>query len=356
MINITRGVPPLDVFPIEELIEAGNANLREDGKRVMQYLHAPGYPPLLELLAKKHNVDPSQVILGNSSLELLHFTTMTEVKKGGTIFIESPSYDRANTLALRCGANVVGIPVETDGVDLNAFEDALKKNRPDLLYIIADFQNPMGITTSAAKREQIAKWAREYDFLVLEDAPYRELRYFGESIPSISSFAPEHVLTTSSFSKTLAPGLRMGYAYGPKEVIRRLTAWEVDTYIGTVTPTQGMVYQYMKEGKYEPNLEKLRNLYRPRLQAMLEVIQENLPNAVYPKPEGGYFIGVTLPEGNSMEELLPAAAAAGYKITDGRGYYLNPKDGDRFLRMPFPAMTPEEIRRDVPGLFKLIKK
>ena len=356
MINLTRGVPPTDVFPTEELIAAGTANLREDGKRVLQYLHAPGYPPLLEMLAKKHDVETDQVILGNSSLELLMFTTLTEVKPGGTIFLESPSYDRANTLAKRSGANVVSIPVETDGVDLNKFEEALKKQRPDLLYIIADFQNPMGITTSAAKREQIAKWAQEYDFLIIEDSPYRELRYFGEPVPTIRSFAPEHVLTSSSFSKTLAPGLRMGYAFGPKDVIKRLTRYEVDTYIGTVTPTQGMVYEYLKTGAFEKNLEKLRNFYRPRLEAMLEVIEQNVPNAVFPRPEGGYFIGVTLPEGNSMEELLPKAAAAGYKLTDGRGYYLNPSDGDRFLRLPFPAMTPEEIRRDVPGLFDLIKK
>ena len=354
MINLTRGVPPVEVFPIEDLIRASEKNLREDGKRVLQYLHAPGYPPLVEYLAKKHEVDNDQVVLGNSSLELLQFVTLTEMKAGDYAFIESPSYDRANTLLKRSGANVVGIPLETDGVNLDVFEKELKKNAPKLFYIIPDFQNPMGTTTILEKRKQIAKWAVEYNFLVIEDAPYRELRYHGTAVPSIRSFAPDHVVTLSSFSKTLAPGLRMGYMYGPKDIIKRITAWEVDTYIGSVTPTQGQVFEYLKQGSFEPNLKKLCDLYRPRLDTLLETLNEYLPNAVYPRPEGGFFVGVTLPEGNSMEKLLPAAAEAGFKLTDGRGFYLNPQDGDRFLRIPFCSLTPEEIRNAMQSLTKII--
>ncbi len=355
MINITRGVPPIEVFPTDDLIAASAESLKEDGARILQYLHAPGYPPLLEFLARKHNVDLSEIILGNSSLELLQFVTMTELKSGDYAFIESPSYDRANTLLERSGAHVIGIPMETDGVDLNVFEKELKKNPPKLFYIIADFQNPMGTVTSAAKREQIAKWAREYNFIVVEDAPYRELRYHGTPVPAIRSFAPDHVVTLSSFSKTLAPGLRMGYLYGPAEIVKRVTKWEVDTYIGSVTPTQGMVYQYLKKDLFDKNLTKLCDLYRPRLDALLSSLDEYLPSAVYPRPEGGFFVGATLPEGNSMDKLLPAALEAGFKLTDGRGFYLNPKDGDRFLRIPFCSLTPEDIKHSIEQLSKIIK-
>ncbi len=354
MINLTRGVPPVEVFPIEELIKASEKNLREDGKRVLQYLHAPGYPPLIEYLAKKHGVRKEEVVLGNSSLELLQFVTLTEMKPGDCAYIESPSYDRANTLLKRSGADVVGIPLEIDGVNLDILEKELKKRPPKLFYIISDFQNPMGTTTCAEKRKQIAKWAEEYDFLVVEDAPYRELRYHGTAFPSIRSFAPDHVVTLSSFSKTLAPGLRTGYLYGREDIVKRITAWEVDTYIGSVTPTQGQVYEYLNQGFFEPNLNKLCDLYRPRLDTLLNSLDKYLPNAVYPRPEGGFFVGVTLPEGNSMEKLLPAAADAGFKLTDGRGFYLNPQDGDRFLRIPFCSLSPEEISNAIQSLAKII--
>jgi len=355
MINLTRGVPPVEVFPIEDLVRASEKNLREDGKRVLQYLAGPGYPPLIEYLAKKHNVGTDQVILGNSSLELLHFLTMTEIKPGDRAFAESPSYDRANILLQRSGAEVVGIPLEKDGVNLDVFEKELKKRAPRLVYLIADFQNPMGTTMSLEKRQQVASWAKEYNFLIAEDSPYRELRYRGEALPTLRSLAPDHVVQMSSFSKLLAPGLRMGYVFGRTDVIKRLTNWAVNTYIGSVSPTQGMVYEYVRLGLLEKNISTLCDLYRPRLDALLSALDRHIPGASYPRPEGGFFVGVTLPEGNGMDMLLPRAKDAGFMLTDGRGFYLNPKDGDRFLRIPFCSLTPEEIEDAVARLKPLLK-
>jgi 2-aminoadipate transaminase len=356
MINLTRGVPPVEVFPIDDLIKAGEKNLREDGKCVLQYLHAPGYPPLLEWLAKYNNVEPNQILTGNSSLELFQFLTATLVKPGARVFVESPSYDRANTLAKRCGAEVVGIPMENDGVDLNVFEKELKRGVPELFYIIADFQNPMGTATSLAKRKQIAAWAKEYGFWIVEDSPYRNLRYRGEPIPTLRSLAPECVLQMSSFSKILSPGLRMGYILGNADIIKKMTKWAVDTYIGPVTPTQGMVYEYCRAGLLDKNVAKLCELYRPRLDALLSALDRYVPGATFPRPEGGFFVGVTLPEGNTMETLLPSAAEVGIKLTDGRGFFLNPKDGDRFLRIPFCSLTPSEIEDAVAKLAPLLVK
>ena len=356
MIAMTRGVPAPESFPIDEIIPAFEKAMREDGRKALGYVASPGYMPLIELIAKREGVTPEHILIGNSSLEFIQFITMTEAEPGDRVFAESPSYDRVNLLFKRRGLNAVGIPLEIDGVDMNVFEDELKKGAPKFFYTVDDFQNPMGVTVSVEKRKKIVELAQKYNFMILEDVPYRELRYSGEDLPTMYSMDPEHVVKMSSFSKTLAPGMRLGYLNGPADFIARVKTWAGNTYIGPVSPTQALLYEFIRMGFYEPNLVKLKDLYRPRLEKALSILESELPTAVFPRPEGGYFIGVTLPEGNSMEELLPKATAAGYKLTDGRGYYLNPADGERFLRLPFPAMTPEEIRRDVPGLFDLIKK
>jgi 2-aminoadipate transaminase len=356
MINLTRGVPPVEVFPIEDLIRAGEKSMRENGKQTLQYVQSPGYLPLRDWLAEFNGAQPEQVFMGNSSLELLQFLTMILIKPGARIFVEAPSYDRANTLMKRSGAEVVDIPLQIDGVDLNAFEQELKKGAPALFYIIDDFQNPMGTTTSLEKRQQLVTWAREYNFWIAEDAPYRPLRYYGEPVPTMYSLAPDRVIMLSSFSKTLAPGLRMGYLVGDESIVKQLRTWAVDTYIGPVTPTQGMVYEYFKAGLLGPNIARLCDLYRPRLDAMVAAVDKYLPGSVYPRPEGGFFVGVTLPEGNCMDDLIPKADNAGLKLTDGRGFYLNPADGDRFLRLPFCSLTPDEIESAMQTLSPLVVK
>ncbi len=356
MINMTRGVPAPESFPVDEFIEAFSNAMKEDGKKLLSYVAAPGYAPLIELIAGQEKVGTDQVLVGNSSLEFLQFLSMTETEAGDRVFMESPSYDRANLLMKRRGAVPVPIKLEVDGIDMDVFETELKKGAPKFFYTIPDFQNPMGTTCSLEKRKFIAEMAQKYNFLVLEDLPYRRLRYKGEDLPTIYSFAPDHVIKMSSFSKTLAPGLRLGYLTGRADVIERVKKWEGNTYIGPVSPTQGLAYQYLKSGKFEPNIVRLKALYAPRLEKALNLLKKDLPNAVYPKPEGGFFIGVTLPEGNDMETLLPAAKEAGLNLTDGRGFFVNREEGRRFLRIPFCGMKPEELQAAFDILVPLLVK
>lgn len=354
MINLTRGVPPVEVFPAEDLIACDQAALRRDPSVLLQYGRSPGYAPLREWLAQQHGVGADQILIGNSSLEVFSFITLTQLGPGKRAFVESPSYDRAITLARRAGAEVVGIPLEKDGLNLDAFEDELKKGVPALVYLIVDFQNPMGVTTSLEKRQRLAALAQEYGFWIVEDAPYRALRYLGQDIPSLRDLAPERVLHMSSFSKVLSPGLRLGYVVGPADAIAALAAWAVDTYIGPVLPTQGMVYEYCRRGLLAANIAKLQDLYRPRLQTTLSALKQHLPEASWPEPEGGFFVGVTLAEGTSMESLMPRAAEAGLKISDGRGFFPHPTDGDRFLRIPFSSLTPEDIEEAISRLARIL--
>ena len=356
MIAMTRGVPAPESYPIDEMIPAFEKAMREDGRKSLGYVASPGYMPLVELIAEREGVSPDHILIGNSSLEFIQFITMTEAQEGDRVFTESPSYDRVNLLFKRRGLNAVGIPLEIDGVDMNRFEDELKKGAPNFFYTVADFQNPMGVTVSLEKRKKLVELAQKYNFMILEDLPYRELRYKGEDIPTMHSMDPEHVVKMSSFSKTLAPGMRLGYLNGPADFIKRVKTWAGNTYIGPVSPTQALLYEFIRMGFYEPNLVKLKDLYRPRMEKAVEILEKELPNAVFPRPEGGFFIGVTLPEGNDMAELMPAAEKAGVKITDGRGFYLNPEDGKRFLRVPFCGLTPAELEEAFGLLLPLIKK
>ena len=353
-INLTRGMPPVEVFPAEDLVQCGEAALRRDPNVLLQYGRSPGYAPLREWLGQQYGVGPDQILIGNSSLEIFCFVTQTQLKSGTRAFVESPSYDRAITLLRRAGAEVVGIPLEEDGLDLAVLEDELKEGVPVLVYLIADFQNPMGITTSLEKRKRLAALAEEYSFWIVEDAPYRALRYWGQQIPALRSLSPARVLHMSSFSKVLAPGLRLGYLVGPADMIAELAQWAVDSYVGPVLPTQGMVYEYCRQGLLSTNIERLKALYRPRLQATLSALENHLPQASWSKPEGGFFVGVNLPEGNDMESLRARAAEAGLKLSDGRGFFPNPADGNCFLRIPFCSLTPKEIEESISRLARLL--
>ena len=354
IINLTRGMPPPEVFPMEDLIQCGEAALRRDPNVLLQYGRSPGYAPLREWLGQQYGVGPEQVLIGNSSLEIFSFATQTLLRPGDRAFVESPSYDRSITLLRRAGAHVVGIPLEEDGMDMVVLEEELKQGPPALMYLITDFHNPTGITTSLGKRRRLAVLAEEYGFWIAEDSPYRALRYKGQDVATLWSLAPERVLYMSSFSKVLAPGLRLGYAVGSAEVIAKLVKWAVDSYIGPVFPTQGMVYEYCRRGLLEPNVERLKEVYRPRLRATFSALEKHVPQATWTRPDGGFYVGVTLPEGGDMVSLQGRAGKAGLKLSDGRGFFPNPADGNRFLRIPFCSVTPGEIEEGMSRLARLL--
>jgi DNA-binding transcriptional MocR family regulator len=355
IINLTREMPPPDVFPTEDLIRCAEAALRRDPDVLLQYGRSPGYGPLREWLGQRYGVGADQILIGNSSLEIFSFATQTLLRPGDRAFVESPSYDRSIALLRRAGAQVVGIPLEEEGgLNVAVLEEELRRGAPALMYLITDFHNPTGITTSLEKRRRLAALAEEHGFWIVEDSPYRPLRYEGQDVPTLWSLAPARVLHVSSFSKLLAPGLRLGYTVGPVEAVATLAGWAVDSYIGPVLPTQGMVYEYCRQGLLEPNIERLKEVYRPRLQTALSALEHHLPRATWTHPEGGFYIGVTLPEGNDMTSLRAQAEEVGLKLSDGRGFFPHSADGNRFLRIPFCSVTPDEIEEGVMRLARLL--
>ncbi|MBA3531726.1 MAG: PLP-dependent aminotransferase family protein [Ardenticatenales bacterium] len=313
----------------------------------MQYGKSQGLLPLREVLAEQYGVEAEQVLLSNGSLQIIDFLGHAMLGQGTTVFVESPTYDRTLTLCRRHKAQVIGIPLEPDGPDLKALEMALMNHRPAFFYVIPDFQNPAGATTSLAKRQRLVELAREHGFWLLEDAPYRPLRYRGEQLPSLFDLAPDHTMHMSSYTKQIAPGIRVGYIVGDDALLTKVAKVAEDTYITPNLIGEGVVYEFIRRGWLEPQLAALRALYGPRLEAITQALRTHLPHAEWIEPDGGFFLSVTLPQGITSETLGAEAATRGLVLSDGRGFFPNPADGNRFLRLPFCALTESEINEGV---------
>ncbi|HEY6328091.1 MAG TPA: PLP-dependent aminotransferase family protein [Blastocatellia bacterium] len=348
-INFTRGVPASESFPVDELADAARFVMESQGAAVFQYGPAAGLSGWREWIAGWQQVQPNQVITGNGSLELVEFLCRAMISPGDWVFTESPSYDRSITLFRRHRAALTGIPIEPDGPDIAALESALKKERPKLFYVIPDFQNPSGATCSASKRHRIVELAEHYDFLLLEDAPYRLLRYRGNPEPTLFSIAPHRVLHMSSFTKLIAPGLRAGFMLGSPEILTKIAKVAEDTYISPGYVAQAIAYEWCRRGLLTPQIERLKSLYFPRLEACLSAIDRYMPDSRATRPDGGFFVSVTLPDGTRARDVREAAARLKLNLSDGLGFFPD-GGGERFVRLPYCALTPAEIAEGVKRL------
>lgn len=361
LILFTRGNPTPEALPVTELADCAARLFKDQGGVVFQYGHYSGYRPLRELLAEKYGVTVDEVLVGNSSMEFFTFLGQVLLKPGQTVFVERPSYDRAVTAFTRLGCRVVGIDLTETGPDMDQLEAECKRNPPRLFYLVPDFQNPTGITADEACRRRLVELAREHDFLLIEDAPYRPLRYRGEDVVSLRELAPERVLYISSFSKVMSPGLRVGYLIGPAGIMPRLHKWSEDTYIHPSLVTGGMAYEYCRQGLLEPNIARLRDLYRPRLEAMLTALDSHqetgLAGVRWTRPQGGFFLSLFLPPEVDGAAVRDNCRDFGILLSDGRLFFppgSGEASGDAFVRLPFCGFPLEEIDEGVARLARAI--
>jgi 2-aminoadipate transaminase len=361
-IFFTRGVPAIEALPNQLISDCMQAVLEgPDGRTILQYGHNGGYLPLRRMLGEQYGVSADQILVGNGSLHLQDLLAAMVVAPGDVVLVEEPSYDRAIKTFKRRGATVIGIPLEQDGVNLAALEKALARKAPAFMYIVPDFQNPAGVTTSAAKRQALVDLAERYGFWLVEDIPYRTLRYSGEELPLLRDLNPNRAITLSSYSKLISPALRVGYLIGPLDLVQRLTRLAEDTILAPVLPSQAAVVEFHRRGYFASNLAALKQLYTPRLQAIVTALRTHLPGIPFAEPEGGFFVSVTLPQQVDGRGLLARARDAGLVLTDGRGFFADPLDesasqdrGERFVRLPFCALTPEQIEEGVRRLAALV--
>lgn len=353
-INFTRGVPANESFPAAEIAAAAERVLAKQSVGVLQYGPAAGYAPFRDWLAQWQGVKPENVMVGNGSLEIIEFLCISMLQRGDLVYTESPSYDRAITLFRRNGAEVEGVPLEADGPNIEALEKMLARRVPKVFYVIPDFQNPSGATCSLAKRKRLVELAEQYNFLLIEDAPYRMLRYRGTDEPTLYSLAPHRVLHMSSFTKLIAPGVRAGFMIGDPSYLSRIGKVAEDTYISPGYFAHGVTAEWCAEGKLGPQIERLKQLYAPRLDATLEALTKHMPDAVATRPEGGFFLSVTLPEGSSTTAVRTAATKYNLNLADGLAFFPS-GGGERFLRLPFCALTPAQIDEGIRRLALAVK-
>jgi 2-aminoadipate transaminase len=351
-ISFARGVPAPECLPVEELGACAQAAVARDGATVLSYGSSSGYAPLRDWIAERHGVDPVRVLITNGSLQGMVF--LAERFAGERVLVEEPTYDRPLKILAAHGVETTPIAMDDEGLDLDALAQTLRSGRkPAFLYTIPTFQNPSGRTLSTERRHRLAELARELQLLVLEDDPYGLVRFDGEAPPTLFELeGGTHVAYSSSFSKTIAPGLRVGYFVLPEGLEQELEELATSTYITPVLIGQATVFEFLRRGNFEPNLERVTALLRARRDAMLEALESELPNARWSRPQGGYFVWLELPEVADAGALLERAAASGVTFVPGADFGGAPNTA----RLAFSFVSPDEIREGVRRLAALVRE
>jgi DNA-binding transcriptional MocR family regulator len=269
------------------------------------------------------------------------------VAPGDLVIVEAPSYDRTLLSLRELGANLMAIPLEEDGVDVEAIAHACEAGaRPKLAHIIPNFHNPGGYTLSLEKRRRLLELAKTYDFIVFEDDPYVELRFEGEPLPTMLSLDDaERVVYASSFSKTICPGIRVGYLAGPATIIADVVKMATNTYISPSMVSQSIVNEFCRSGALEKSIATVKGALRERRDALCAALERELPDASFRPPEGGYFLWVDLPEGADVARLAAAAKERGLVFVPGTDFLL--EGGGNSLRLAYSGVTVEQIEEGV---------
>ena len=348
-ISFARGAPSLDIIDVDGLRTAAEQAFSADPAGLTGYGTSVGYVPLREWIAERHGVEPEQVLVTNGSMQADAFLFDALVAAGDAVIVERPTYDRTLLSLRNRGADVRMVELEPDGIDTAALERVLATGaQPKLAHIIPNFQNPAGYTLSAAKRERLIELARAHDFTIFEDDPYVSLRFTGESLPTMVSMAPDRVVYASSFSKTVCPGIRVGYLVGPEDLIARIAKIATSTYISPSMVAQGIVNQFCRSGAIDRSIETVREALRERAETLCGALSEHLPEARFVAPEGGYFLWVDLPDGTDVAAMFDAAAARGVQFVKGTDFVL--EGGESSLRLAYSGVTPSEINEGVKRL------
>jgi DNA-binding transcriptional MocR family regulator len=359
-ISFARGAPAPELIPAEELADCAHAVAAREGARVFSYGPGGGYEPLRGWVAERHGVEPGRVVLTiGGLLGFVLYAGETLARRPGRVLIEGPTYDRPLKILAREGAEVVVLPMDEEGLEPDSLEAELRRTSdpPSFLYTIPTFQNPSGRTLSIDRRRRVAEIATSHGLPVLEDDPYGLVRYEGDAPPTLHELEGGELVTyTSSFSKTVAPGLRTGYFVLPDADVRAFEERAVSTYISPPFLAQATVFEFVARGRFDPNLEHVRSELRARRDAMLEALERSFPeSASWNRPEGGYFLWLELGDASDASELAARAAAEGVAIVRGEDFFPRGSDlGGSSARLAFSYEPPERIAQGISALAALL--
>jgi DNA-binding transcriptional MocR family regulator len=343
-ISFARGVPAPECLPVAEFADCARAAVERDGNTILSYGPGGGYGPLRQWIAKRHDVDPKRVILSNGSLQGFVFLAQ-RLAPGKRVLVEDPTYDRPLKILRQLGAEIVPVAMDDEGLDPDALEAALAAGAPPaFLYTIPTFQNPSGRTLSTERRRRVIELAQAHDLLVLEDDPYGLIRFEGEEQPSLFDLSGKTIAYSSSFSKTIAPGVRVGWFVFSEELAKEMEEVANSTYITPALLGEAAVYEFVSRGNFEPNLVRVNGLLKARRDAMMEALAQHLPETTWSKPEGGYFTWLDFPEGIDAAEL--ARRAEGVTLVLGTDFG-GPTNS---ARLAYSYVSPDEIHVGVERL------
>jgi DNA-binding transcriptional MocR family regulator len=350
-ISFARGAPSLDIVDVKGLHDAAARAFDSDPAGATAYGTSVGYPRLRAWIADRHGVDPERVLVTNGSMQADALLFEHLLRPEDDVIVERPSYDRTLLSLGQRGVRLHAVELQPDGIDTVALAGLLggwPRRRAKLAHIIPNFQNPAGYTLSLAKRRALLSLADEHEFIVFEDDPYTALRFSGEPLPSMLTMNPDQVVYASSFSKTVCPGIRVGYLVGPADLIAGVAQLATNTYISPNMVAQAIVYEFCASGAIERSIETVRGALAERAEALANALRRELGEAEFVAPEGGYFMWVTLPKGTDVDALLRAADERGVSFVKGTDFVL--EGGENTLRLAYSGVTPAQIDEGVARL------
>lgn len=365
IIPLSAGNPAPDAFPTEAIRKISAELLENTPVDALQYSVTEGYAPLREHLRsymkEKHGVggEGDDVLITSGAQQVMDLLTKVLLNEGDTVLCEAPSFIGSLNTFRSYRARLRGIPMEKDGLSLEGLENALKQEKSvKYLYTIPNFQNPSGVTMSLEKRKKVYELCRDHGVLVLEDNPYGDLRVEGEDLPPIKAFDAEGVvLYAGSFSKVVSPGMRVGYAIGPKEVIQKMVVCKQGEDVHSNIWAQIVCYRFMTGFDYEAHLERLRGIYRRKRQVLLSAMERYFkPLITWNEFEGGLFAWCTLPEGIDMLDFVKRAAERKVCVVPGTAFLTDETQPCRSFRVNFSTPTDQQLTEGVRLLGELAKE
>jgi len=359
-ISFARGAPAPELVPAAELAECAYAVARREASTLFAYGPGGGYAPLREWVAARHGVDARRVVLTVGGLQGFAFYAAEQLeRRPGRVLVEAPSYDRPLKILARERAEIVALPMDDEGLDPDALEAELRRGSepPSFLYTIPTFQNPSGRSLSTERRRRIVEIVVAHRLAVLEDDPYGLLRFAGEGLPRLFELAggDEAVMFMSSFSKTVAPGIRVGYALLPEELMGEMQTFVFENYVSPVMFVEATLHEFVSRGRFDPNVEAIQEALHARRDAMIAALAREMPEGTsWNEPDGGYFLWVDLPDELSAASLLAQADEVGVAFIKGPDFFFH-GGGQSALRLAFSYERPEAIDEGITRLGGLVR-
>ncbi len=360
VISFAGGLPNPLSFPKKEITEAATNVLLNCGDEALQYSTTEGYKPLRNYIADKYlsdglKVDPDNILITNGSQQGLDLVGKVFLNANDIVLVERPTYLAAIQAFGLYEPNFVSVPLLKDGVDLGLLEEVVGASNPKFFYSVPNFQNPTGTTYSNEKRHEVARILDSSDTVFIEDNPYGDIRFMGKNQPPVKCYLDNSVLL-GSFSKIVAPGLRMGWMVADEDVMKHLVTAKQASDLHSNILTQMIVYHYLNNNDVEKHLNNIRRMYKNQRDVMVAMIQKYFPSDVeYTKPEGGMFLWVTLPEGMSSLDLFEVAIKENVAFVPGEAFYIDNPEMNT-LRLNFSNSDHEQIQEGIKRLGKAIEK